>query len=72
MYLCFKDTAPGVPDADLDQQRNRVVAASTLKLAKALADQGTVNSNMHNFASTCLPAETKIELVSYLIGTVIP
>eukprot|EP00731_Ephydatia_muelleri_P000926 Em0001g926a len=49
------DTAPGVPDADLDQQRNRVVAASTLKLAKALADQ-----------------ETKIELVSYLIGTVIP
>ncbi|KAL5516343.1 hypothetical protein EMCRGX_G001638 [Ephydatia muelleri] len=32
--------APGAPNTDLDQQRNRVVAASTLKLAQALADRG--------------------------------
>ena len=38
--FCFKDAAPGAPDCDLDQQRNRVVAAATLKQAKALADQG--------------------------------
>lgn len=45
MYLagmcvfCCKDAAPGAPDPDLDQQRNRVVAAAALTQAKALADQ---------------------------------
>ncbi|KAL5515925.1 hypothetical protein EMCRGX_G001170 [Ephydatia muelleri] len=33
------DAAPGAPDPDLDQQRNRVVAAAALKQSKALADQ---------------------------------
>ena len=37
--FCCKDAAPGAPDPDLDQQRNRVVAAAALKQAKALADQ---------------------------------
>eukprot|EP00731_Ephydatia_muelleri_P001023 Em0001g1023a len=36
------DAAPGAPDPDLDQQRNRVVAAAALKQAKALADQGNL------------------------------
>ena len=38
--FCCKDDAPGAPDPDLDQQRNRVVAAAALKQAKTLADQG--------------------------------
>ena len=61
VFICFKGAAPGAPNTDLDQQRNRVVAASTLKLAQALADRGTLNSNMQNCTShlpTCLPAET--------------
>eukprot|EP00731_Ephydatia_muelleri_P001021 Em0001g1021a len=36
------DAAPGAPDPDLDQQRNRVVAAAALKQAQALADQGNL------------------------------
>ena len=42
--FCFKDAAPGAPDPDLDQQRNRVVAAAALKQAQALADQGKESS----------------------------
>ena len=39
----LKDTDPGAPDANLDQQRNRITAAAALKQAKVLADSGMWN-----------------------------
>ena len=36
----LKDADPGAPDANLDQQRNRITAAAALKQAKVLADSG--------------------------------
>ena len=36
----LKDADPGAPDANLDQQRNRIIAAAALKQAKVLADSG--------------------------------